>query len=54
LEKKKFTDLIVRQKSHQLFLAVVEDVERFPKKRAATIGGKRRLETITPPNLPLT
>jgi hypothetical protein len=48
LEKKKFTDLIVRQKSHQLFLAVVEDVERFPRKRAATIGEKRKTVNHNP------
>jgi four helix bundle protein len=33
----KFTDLIVWQKSHKLFLDIVEDVEIFPKKRAADI-----------------
>jgi four helix bundle protein len=32
-----FTDLVVWQKSHQLFLAIVDDVEGFPKKRAAWV-----------------
>lgn len=33
----KFTDLVVWQKSHELFLAIVEDVENYPKKKAADI-----------------
>jgi four helix bundle protein len=32
-----FTDLVVWQKSHELFLRIVEDVESFPKKRAAWV-----------------
>ena len=34
---KTFEDLIVWQKSHQLFLDIVEDVESFPNKRAAWV-----------------
>ena len=37
METRKFTDLIVWQKSHRLFLDIVEDVERFPRKKAADI-----------------
>ena len=32
-----FTDLIVWQKSHQLFLDIVEDIETFPSKRVAWV-----------------
>ena len=34
---KTFKDLIVWQKSHQLFLDIVEDIESFPNKRVAYI-----------------
>ncbi len=37
LKNIKFTDLIVWQKSHRLFLDIVKDVERFPKGKAADI-----------------
>ncbi len=37
MQKIKFTDLIVWQKSHQLFLDIVKDIEDFPKKKAADI-----------------
>jgi len=37
VETKKFTDLIVWQKAHRLFLDIVKDVEVFPDKRAARI-----------------
>lgn len=37
MERTKFTDLVVWQKSHKLFLDIVEDVEGFPRKRAADI-----------------
>ncbi|MEW6418331.1 MAG: four helix bundle protein [Nitrospirota bacterium] len=37
MEKKRFTDLIVWQKSHKLFLEIVDDVEGFPHKKAANI-----------------
>jgi len=33
----KFTDLVVWQKSHELFLSIVEDVENYPRKKAADI-----------------
>jgi len=33
----KFTDLIVWQKSHKLFIDIVDDVDKFPNKRAAQI-----------------
>ena len=34
---KHYTDLIVWQKSHKLFLDIVKDVDTFPNKRAANI-----------------
>ncbi|MFH0812569.1 MAG: four helix bundle protein [Pseudomonadota bacterium] len=34
---KSFRDLIVWQKAHQLFLDIVEDVEKFPRRRVAWI-----------------
>ena len=34
---KDFRDLIVWQKSHQLFLDIIKDVELFPKTQAARI-----------------
>ncbi len=37
MEILKFTDLIVWQKSHKLFLDIVKDAENFPNKRVALI-----------------
>lgn len=45
MEKIKFTDLIVWQKSHKLFLDVVGDVETFPKKRAADVIANQLLRS---------
>lgn len=42
----KFTDLIVWQKSHQLFLDIVKDVEGFPRKRAADIIANQILRLL--------
>jgi len=37
VETRKFTDLIVWQKAHRLFLDIVRDVEDFPNKWAGGI-----------------
>jgi hypothetical protein len=35
--KMKYSDLVVWQKAHQLFLDIAEDVERFPNRKAAQV-----------------
>lgn len=41
-----FTDLIVWQKAHALFLLLVRDVEAFPKTRAAGIVADQLLRAV--------
>lgn len=45
MEKIKFTDLIVWQKSHKLFLDAVGDVEAFHRKRAADVIANQLLRS---------
>lgn len=41
-----FTDLEIWRKSHQLFLDVFDDVEKFPRKRAADILADQVLRSV--------
>ncbi len=45
-EIKHFTDLIVWQKAHQLFLDAIEDVRKFPKTQAARIVANQLIRSI--------